>query len=99
MPPPRQSLFHLALPRTHRRLRPHPYGCYQSPIRQPNLAAGRSAALLPRLYIDCVEPFFSDFMGLKQRLKADPAWQHAEIRAGHDPMISAPGELTRLLLD
>ena len=23
--------------------------------------------------------------------------QHAEIRAGHDPMISTPGELTRLL--
>ena len=24
--------------------------------------------------------------------------QHTEIRAGHNPMISAPGELTRLLL-
>lgn len=102
LPPPDIAIYGIVDPADaawgNRRLRPHPYGCYLSPIRLPNLAAGRGAALLPRLYIDCVEPFFSDFMGLKQRLKADPAWQHAELRAGHDPMISAPGELTCLLL-
>ena len=91
MPPPDITIYGVVDPADiawgNRRLRPHPYGCYLSPIRLPNLAAGRGAALLPRLYIDCVEPFFSDFMGLKQRLKADPAWQHAEIHAGHDPMI------------
>ncbi len=101
MPPPDVAIYGIVDPADiawgNRRLRPHPYGCYLSPIRLPNLAAGRGAALLPRLYIDCVAPFFSDFMGLKQRLQADPAWQHAQIRAGHDPMISAPEELTRLL--
>lgn len=103
LPPPDITTYGVSAPADvawgNRRLRPHPYGCYESPIRLPNLAADRGAALLPRLYVDCVEPFFSDFKGLKQRLKADPAWQYAEIRAGHDAMISAPEELTRLLLE
>ena len=81
----------------NRRLRPHPYGCYLSHMHLPNLAAGRGAALLPRTYIDCIEPLYSDFMGLKQRLKADPQWKYIEMRTGHNAMMSAPAELLKLL--
>ena len=82
----------------NRRLRPHPYGCYLSQMHLPNLAAGRGAALLPRTYINCTLPLYSDFMGLKQRLKADPQWKYIEMRTGHNAMMSAPEELTQLLL-
>ena len=102
MPPPDAAMFGLTDPAEiawgNRRLRPHPYGCYQSYLRLPNLAAGRGAAALPRTYIDCVDPLYSDFNGLKPRLKADPAWKYVEIRTGHNAMMSAPDELTALLL-
>ena len=81
-----------------RRLRPHPYGCYLSPQRLPNLAQGRGAAALSRTYIDCVKPLYSDFNGLKARIKADPAWRYHELAGGHDAMVSAPRELTELLV-
>lgn len=81
-----------------RRLRPHPYGCYLSPQRLPNLARGRGAAALPRTYIDCIKPLYSDFNGLKGRLRADPAWTYLEIATGHDAMVSAPGEVAELLM-
>jgi pimeloyl-ACP methyl ester carboxylesterase len=102
MPPPDAAVFGLTDPAdiawANRRLRPHPYGCYLSTLRLPNLAAGRGAAALPRTYIDCTEPLYSDFNGLKARLKADPAWKYVEIRTGHNAMVSAPEELTTLLL-
>ncbi|MBL8386496.1 MAG: alpha/beta hydrolase [Burkholderiales bacterium] len=101
LPPPDAAVFGLTDPAdlawVARRLRPHPYGCYLVPLRLPRLAAGAGAAALPRTYIDCVEPFYSDFMGLKQRLKADPAWQYVELRTGHNAMVSAPDALTGLL--
>ena len=81
-----------------RSLRPHPYGCYLSPQRLPNLAQGRGAAALPRTYIDCVKPLYSDFNGLKERLRADPAWRYFEIATGHNAMVSAPREVTELLM-
>lgn len=103
LPAPDAQVFGLADPEdlawVARRLRPHPYGCYLAPLHLPELAAGRGAAALPRTYIDCVEPFYSDFNGLKPRLKVDPAWRYREIRTGHNAMVSAPAALTELLLE
>lgn len=102
IPPPDAAMFGLTDPADiawgNRRLRPHPYGCYLSTLGLPRLAAGRGAAALPRTYIDCVEPLYSDFNGLKARLKADPAWKYVEIRTGHNAMMSAPDALTDLLM-
>ena len=101
MPAPDVTVFGLTdaadIAWANRRLRPHPYGCYLSHMQLPNLAAGRGAALLPRTYIDCTHPLYSDFNGLKQRLKADPQWKYIEMRTGHNAMMSAPAELVRLL--
>jgi pimeloyl-ACP methyl ester carboxylesterase len=80
-----------------RNMRPHPYGTYLSPLRLPNLAAGGGAAALPRTYIDCTAPFYSDFNGLKARLKADAGWKYVELATCHDAMVSMPKELTALL--
>lgn len=60
-------------------------------------ARGQSAASHPRTCIDCVDPFYSDFNELKPRLKSDPAWRYVEIETGHDTMVAAPEEVTRIL--
>jgi hypothetical protein len=44
-----------------------------------------------------VDPFYSDFNELKPRLKSDPAWRYVEIETGHDTMVAAPEEVTRIL--
>ena len=102
IPPPAAAGFGLSDPGdiawVSRRLRPHPYGCYLSTLHLPNLAAGRGIHLLPRTYIDCTAPFYSDFNGTKQRVKADAAWKYCEITTGHDAMVSAPIEVAKILL-
>ena len=102
IPPPPAAVFGLTDPDdvawVARRLRPHPYGCYLSTMRLPNLAAGRGINVLPRTYIDCIKPFYSDFNGTKQRVKADPAWRYVELATGHDAMVSAPKDLANLLM-
>jgi len=81
-----------------RNLKPHPYGTYLTPLALPELAAGGGAAALPRAYIDCTLPFYSDFNGLKARLKADKSWKYVELATCHDAMVTMPKELTELLL-
>ncbi len=75
-------------------MRPHPYGTYLSPIALPNQAAVK----LPRLYVDCVKPFYGDFNGLKPKLKADKSWRYVELQTGHDCMVSAPQATAELLM-
>lgn len=103
IPPPDAAFFGISTPDdlawVNRRLRPHPYGCMLEPIRLPRLAAGHGAAVLPRTYIDCIEPRFTDYMGLKGRLRDDPSWQYLTLHTGHDAMVSAPGPLADLLED
>jgi pimeloyl-ACP methyl ester carboxylesterase len=78
-------------------LTPHPYGTYLTALALPHLAQDKGAASLQRTYVDCVKPFYSDFNGLKARLKADAAWKYVEIQTGHDAMVTAPEELAALL--
>jgi pimeloyl-ACP methyl ester carboxylesterase len=81
------------------RLTPHPYGAYTSSLALPNIAAlGENPFPVPRQYIDCVKPFYSDFNGLKQRLAADPRWDYVRVETGHDIMVSEPEGLAQLLL-
>jgi pimeloyl-ACP methyl ester carboxylesterase len=81
-----------------RNLRPHPYGTYLSSLSLPELAKGGGAAALPRTYIDCTKPFYSDFNGLKGRLKADKAWKYIELATCHDAMVTMPKEVAELLM-
>ena len=101
LPAPDASVFGLTDPEDRdwvaRRLCPHPFGCYLTRLSLPNLAQGKGAASHPRTYIDCVDPFYSDFNGLKPRLKSDSAWRYVEIGTGHDAMVSAPEEVARIL--
>jgi hypothetical protein len=66
-------------------------------------------AQVPRTFIDCTQPALGTIDAVRKRVRDprfwDGAWaggagmRIAEIRTGHDPMVSAPQELTRLLLE
>ena len=36
---------------------------------------------------------------MRERVRREPGWQVVELATGHDPMISAPEALVKLLLD
>ncbi|RZI44198.1 alpha/beta hydrolase [Herbaspirillum sp. HC18] len=77
-----------------RRQTPQPGGVYDDALQ---FDAARVAAL-PRTFIDCNAPALATIAVMRERVRQQPGWQVFEIATGHDPMISAPEELLRLLL-
>jgi pimeloyl-ACP methyl ester carboxylesterase len=107
-PPPDPSVFGLAAEDhawVRRRQTPHPGHTYQAPLQ---FDAGRVASV-PRTFIDCVKPKLGTIDSIRPRVRDanfwDGAWQGGggirivEMQTGHDPMVSAPQELGRLLVD
>ena len=86
-----------------RRQTPHPGHTYQMPL---NFDVQRVAAT-PRTFISCTAPALATIEPSRLRAKDAAFWggawapgcQVLEMTTGHDPMISAPSELTRILLD
>jgi pimeloyl-ACP methyl ester carboxylesterase len=86
-----------------RRQTPHPGNTYQTPLQ---FDAKRVAAIA-RTYIDCTAPALATIAPSRLRARDAKFWDGAwlpgskvvEIQTGHDPMISAPAELTQILLD
>ena len=77
-----------------RRLTPHPAGGWTSPVALANpITNGVRAA-----YIRCTAPVFPSNDPCAAFAASQPGWQYREIATGHDAMISAPAELTSLLL-
>lgn len=77
-----------------RRQTPQPGGVYDDRLQ---FDAMRVAGL-PRTFIDCTSPALATIAVMRERVRKEPGWEVREIPTGHDPMISAPGELLRLLL-
>ncbi len=77
-----------------RRQTPQPGGVYADSL---NFDAVRVAAI-PRTFIDCIKPPQPLIAPMRKRVRQQPGWQVIEIATGHEPMISAPRELLRLLL-
>ena len=86
-----------------RRQTPHPGHTYQMPL---HFDVQRVAAT-PRTFISCTAPALATIEPSRLRAKDPSFWggawapgcQVLEMTTGHDPMISAPSELTRILLD
>ena len=76
------------------RLTPHPAGTYLQPIR---LHAPLPADIR-RSYVECRAPSLAVLAPTQARLRADPAWTYRQLATGHDAMITAPRELSDLLL-
>lgn len=88
-----------------RRQTPHPGHTYQAPLQ---FDPARVAAV-PRTFVDCVQPRLGTIDSIRPRVRDSNFWDGAwkggggirvvELATGHDPMVSAPAELTRLLLE
>ena len=98
LPAPDAALYGLTgsdLAWVNRRQTPHPFGMYQQV-----LSFGRErVAQLPRTFIDCTSPAWPSIAPMRQRVRSEPGWRVRELATGHDAMVSAPGPLTRMLLD
>jgi pimeloyl-ACP methyl ester carboxylesterase len=78
----------------NRRQTPQPFRLYQEPL---HFDAARVAAL-PRTFIDCTNPPLPTIDAARKRVRREPGWTVLEMDTGHDPMVSAPVDLVRLLL-
>ena len=107
-PPPDPAVFGLqagAYDWVKRRQTPHPGHTYQAALQ---FEPARVAAV-PRTFVDCTQPALGTIDVIRQRVRDprfwDGAWQGGggarlvELKTGHDPMVSEPQALTRVLLD
>ncbi len=109
-PPPDPSVFGLAAEEyewVKRRQTPHPAQPYEAPLSfEPLRVAG-----VPRTFISCTLPALPTIDAIRPRVVDPKFWDGAwldpalggarmvELKTGHDPMISEPEALTRILLD
>ncbi len=56
-------------------------------------------AAIPRTFVDCTDPALSLIAVMRERVRTDPGWKVAELKTGHDAMVSMPEELARTLLE
>ena len=77
-----------------RRMTPHPLSTYTSPLK----IKGPVGNNLPRTYVHCTNPSYAALEGVRRWVKAQQGWRWLEIACGHDAMVIAPDELTRLLI-
>ena len=106
LPPPDPAIFGLSGDDhawVARRQTPHP----AEPYTHPLAFSIERVASVPRTFIDCTSPPLATIDSIRQRVR-DPqfwggAWQRGgrvvEMQTGHDPMVSAPEDLVRILLD
>ncbi|MDP3166102.1 MAG: alpha/beta fold hydrolase [Hydrogenophaga sp.] len=86
-----------------RRQTPHPGNTYQAPL---DFDVKRVAAV-PRTFVNCTQPALATIEPSRLRVKDAKFWDGAwlpnsnivELQTGHDPMISEPAALTKILLD
>ena len=86
-----------------RRQTPHPGNTYQAPL---SFDMQRVAAIA-RTFVNCTQPALPTIEPSRLRAKDPKFWDGAwlpnskivEIKTGHDPMISEPAALAKILLD
>ncbi len=105
-PPPDPSVFGLEAEDydwVKRRLTPHPGHTYQATLDFDPARVAR----VPRTFVNCTRPPLATIDVIRTRVIDPKFWDGAwlpgsrtvTLATGHNPMISAPAELTRLLLD
>jgi pimeloyl-ACP methyl ester carboxylesterase len=105
-PPPDPSVFGLEAGNhewVKRRQTPHPGHTYQAPLEFDPVRVAR----VPHTFINCVAPPLATIDVIRTRVTDPKFWNGAwlpgsrvvTLATGHDPMISAPEELTAVLLE
>ncbi len=69
----------------------------------------RRVAAVPRTYVSCIQPALATIDAVRTRIADASFWDGAwkggggvrvvELKTGHDPMITAPDNLSRILLE
>lgn len=86
-----------------RRMTPHPGNTYQAPL---DFDMKRVAAV-PRTFVNCTQPALATIEPTRLRVKDPKFWDGAwlpnskvlELKTGHDPMITEPVALAKILMD
>ncbi len=88
-----------------RRQVPHPGHTYQAALQFDPLRV----AAVPRTFVSCIQPALATIDAIRPRVVDstfwDGAWQSGggarvvELKTGHDPMVTAPQDLCRVLLE
>lgn len=98
IPPPPVAAFGVTEPADcawlERHLTPHPTATYALPIQLQNPIGNG----VPATYIRCTDPGYANTLNSAAYAKARSDWQYLEIHTGHDAMVSAPQDLTDMLL-
>jgi pimeloyl-ACP methyl ester carboxylesterase len=77
-----------------RRLTPHPFSTYEQKMHW----GGPIGNHLPKVYVECTEPAMASLAAMKNGYRGKAEWPFIEIKTGHDAMVTAPQELTEILL-
>jgi pimeloyl-ACP methyl ester carboxylesterase len=100
IPPPPVTTF--GIPEDHpqaawvrRHLTPHPVGTYESVLK----VAGPLGNNRPRTYIHCTNPVYGPLESSRQLVRRQQGWRWLEIATAHDAMVTAPDDLSRMLLE
>jgi pimeloyl-ACP methyl ester carboxylesterase len=78
-----------------RNLTPHPAETYESVLALQHPVGNG----LPCIYIQSTAPAYAPLEGVRQWVKRQQGWRWREIATGHDAMVTAPAEVTRMLLE
>jgi pimeloyl-ACP methyl ester carboxylesterase len=77
-----------------RRMTPHPFCTYDQQMHW----GGPIGNHLPKVYVDCTDPAMPALAAMKDSYRGKAEWPFIEIQTGHDAMVTAPKELTEILL-
>ena len=98
LPPPKPESFGVTdaadAAWVERRLTPHPFATYSLPLLLNNPVGNG----VPVTYIRCVKPAYFNTANSAEYAQSRADWQYLEIATGHDAMVTAPAELTQMLL-
>ncbi len=98
LPPPPPSAFAVTKPSDvawlQRRLRPMPAGTYTGTFTFKHSGSNG----LKRTYIASTKPLYALLAPTHDRIRRDNTWSFMTLEAGHDSMVTAPDELTSLLM-
>lgn len=77
------------------RLTPHPLKTWETPL----IFSNPKTRSIPRTFIHCTDGASPEEIAEREKECAGFGWQYLSLPTGHDPMITAPQELVKMLLD
>ena len=76
------------------RLTPHPRNTFETALTLNHPIANG----VPATYIACADPWYAPLASSRERARGF-GWPMREIATGHDAMVTAPGDLVRMLIE